>query len=133
MSVPNALVILVTSFAVSGCTLLYDGKYDHDEGWRLGTIGEIGNGDSIFRTVREDCRKLATADIAARTQYAYVSYRENHVPQARIAAVPENAPFKVGDSVYVNRRNCTLHALDPNTPTREVFVPLWRGPEREQK
>lgn len=133
MSFLKTQAILVASLAVGGCVLLYDGKYDHDEGWRPGTVIEVGKGASILRTEREDCRKFATADVMARTQYAYVSYRENHFSQVRIAAVPENVTLKVGDAVYINKRDCALHARDLNAPAREVFVPLWRGSETIQK
>ncbi len=133
MTDPKNLVILAASLMVGGCALLYDGKYDHGEGWRRGTVVEVGVGTAILRPAREDCRKLASAEVVARTQYAYVSYRQNRFPQARIALVPENTTLKAGDPVYVNRQHCTLQALDPNAPAREVFVPLWRQSERVQK
>ena len=127
------LTILAAPLFAGGCALLYDGKYDHDEGWRLGTVVEVGTGNSILRPAREDCRNQATADVVARTQYVYVSYRQNHYPRARISPVPENVMLKSGDQVYVSRWNCTLNALDPNAPAREVMVPLWHRSEREQK
>lgn len=133
MVFPKILAMLAAPLLAGGCALLYDGKYDHDEGWRRGTVVEIGIGTSILRPAREDCRKQATADVVARTQYAYVSYRQNHYPRARISPVPENVALKAGDPVYVSRWNCALHVLDPNAPAREVLVPLWRRSEREQK
>lgn len=94
---------------------------------------EVGKGNSILRPAREDCRTHATADVVARTQYAYVSYRQNHYPRARISPVPENVTLKAGDPVYVSQWSCTLNALDPNAPAREVLVLLWCRSEREQK
>lgn len=133
MVFPKILMMLAVPLLAGGCALLYDGKYDHDEGWRLGTVVEVGIGMAILRPAREDCRNHATADIVARTQYAYVSYRQNHYPRARISPVPENVTLKAGDPVYVIRWNCTLNALDPSAPAREVLVPLWCRSEREQK
>ncbi|MCA3001649.1 MAG: hypothetical protein ACK5RJ_04650 [Burkholderiales bacterium] len=133
MIFPKILLMLAVPLLAGGCALLYDGKYDNDEGWRRGTVVEVGMGTSILRPARDDCRNHATAEVVARTQYAYVSYRYDRFRQARIAAVPENVPLKVGDPVYVNRRNCTLHALDPNAPASEVLVPRWRSSDLGRK
>ena len=133
MSFFRILTILAAPLFAGGCALLYDGKYDHDEGWRLGTVVEVGKGTSILRPARVDCRNHATADVVARTQYAYVSYRQNHYRRARISPVPENVTLKAGDPVYVSRWTCTLNALDPNAPAREVLVPPRHRSEREQK
>lgn len=115
---------------LGGCALLYEGKYDHDEGWRKATVAEVGLAATMTRQARVDCRRsMKDADIA-RTQFVRVTYREHHWPTSQIVPIPVGATLKVGDAVFVNRRRCELpmHAADPNAPTAEVIVPLWQRP-----
>ena len=96
-----ALAILAT-----GCTTLYEGKYDFREGWREGVVLEVALGDRLTRGATKDCRKNMPAEISRKTVFARVSYMLSRTRLAVILPVPPQARFSPGDTVDLNVRAC---------------------------
>ena len=93
--------------ALAGCALVYEGKYDWDQGWRIGRVINAGAGMTVPATSAEDCRKqLSPADVA-RTEYAEVAYQsEGRWLRHRVVPVPEGVARKQGETVYLNVYSC---------------------------
>jgi hypothetical protein len=92
---------------LSGCAspIMHEGKYAQDDGWRKGTVVEIGPAKSLDRPSFYDCRTKAS-DTAGNDPYVVIAFLRNGHPYARAAKLPADAPLQVGDKVYVNIEDC---------------------------
>ena len=103
----DALAALVALASFAGCTTVYEGKYDWDEGWRVGRVVNLGVGTALAPTPPDDCRQEATPAEVARTLYAEVAYRsEGRWLRHRVAPVPQGMTLTDGQRVYVNLHSC---------------------------
>jgi len=108
MSRSCSSALLVALSCLAGCAVLYEGKYDWDQGWRVGRIIRLGQGGSGIEMLRDDCRNDTLPADVARTVYAEVAYQnEGRWLRHRVVPVPENVHIREGDKVYVNLGSCS--------------------------
>lgn len=89
------------------CAMVYEGKYDWDEGWRVGQVVKIGTGIALRSISPGDCRKGATPVEVARTRYADVRYQsEGRWSRHRIVPLAEDQVLDEGQIVYFNASDC---------------------------
>lgn len=107
MKVHIASVFLATLVGLAGCAsnIVHEGKYAQDDGWRKGTVVEIGPANSLKRPSFYDCRTKAS-DKEGDQPYVMVAFLRNGHPYARAAKLPPDAQLQVGDKVYVNFKDC---------------------------
>src|SRR5438045_8004254 len=93
--------------ALAGCAMVYEGKYDWDQGWRIGRVITSGAGMTVPRTTADDCRKAASPAELARTVYAEVAYQsEGRWLRHRVVPTAEGVALKDGQTVYLNVHSC---------------------------
>ena len=98
---------------LSGCTTIYEGRYDFQDGWRKGEVVEVGTAETLALKRQGDCRKDG-ATYAPQAHYAVVKYRSNRRSASRVVPVPEGRVVKAGDLVYLKLKDCNA-ALPPRT------------------
>jgi hypothetical protein len=104
----TAIASLLMLTWLAGCAMVYEGKYDWDEGWRLGRVINVGRGAALGATSSHDCRQNVSSADVARTMYADIAYQsEGRWSRHRIVAVPEDMPVQVGQAVYLNVNSCS--------------------------
>ncbi len=109
---------------LSGCTTIYEGRYDFHEGWRKGEVVEVGTAENLQMRPMGDCRKRG-ATSAPQTYYAVVKYRGARRIDSRVVPVPEGRTVKVGDPVYLKLFDCNA-PLPPRTVSKAAFgLPLY--------
>ena len=101
------IVFLAALVGLTGCAsnIVHEGKYAQDEGWRKGTVVEIGPAKSLKRPSFYDCRTEASEEESS-APYVMVAFLRNGHPYARAAKLPTDAQLQVGDKVYVNFKDC---------------------------
>ena len=101
------IVFLAALAGLTGCAsnIVHEGKYAQDEGWRKGTVVEIGPAKSLKRPSFYDCRTEASEEESS-APYVMVAFLRNGHPYARAAKLPTDAQLQVGDKVYVNFKDC---------------------------
>lgn len=110
---PSSRLLLLAASAVlaSGCTTLFEGKYDFREGWRRGEVLRIMDGGAIERPRYWRCSRRATAEELAGGRYAVLAYDEVPYRARRyLVAVPAGMELQAGQHVYVNVYQCD-HAI----------------------
>lgn len=92
---------------LGGCAsnVVFEGKYAQDEGWRKGTVVEIGPASGLVRPAFYDCRDKSQAG-DNKEMYLLVAVRNHGHSHARTAKLPAQSDLKVGDEVYVNLSDC---------------------------
>ncbi|HZS66531.1 MAG TPA: hypothetical protein VFA72_05415 [Burkholderiales bacterium] len=104
----TAIASLLALGWLAGCATVYEGKYDWDQGWRMGRVINMGRGAALGATSVHDCRQDVSPGDVARTVYADVAYQsEGRWSRHRIVAVPEGMPLQVGQAVYLNVNACS--------------------------
>lgn len=101
---------------LGGCATVYDGKYNYEQGWRIGEVWKIGTGTARFPIAGVDCRATASQADLAGSRYAYIQFVFDpmggkyfyHGPKQRhaIVAIPEGINLQESERVYVNVRDC---------------------------
>lgn len=107
MNFAYKLIFVALACFSAGCSTLYDGKYAHRDGWRIGTVLSL-DVDAAAGQRFIDCRKIHPAHVMANADFAYVKYRLHgtHV-QKMIAAIDPGMALQTGDKVYVRVKDCT--------------------------
>ena len=101
------IAALVALGGLAGCAMVYEGKYDWDQGWRIGRVINSGAGMTVPQTTADDCRKEAPPADVARTVYAEVVYQsEGRWSRHRVVPIPEGVALKEGQTVYLNVNSC---------------------------
>ena len=100
-------MVAVAVGGLGGCAspTVFEGKYAQDDGWRKGTVVEIGPANSLKRPSFYDCRAEAS-DAEGDMPYVMVAFLRHGHADARAAKVPADAQLQVGDKVYVNFKDC---------------------------
>ncbi|WP_050415483.1 hypothetical protein [Azoarcus sp. CIB] len=103
--VATAVMALV---ALSGCAspTVLEGKYSEADGWRKGTVVEIGPAKSLKRPAFYDCRTEASGTEGS-DQYVMIALLSHGHSHARAAKLPADSQLQVGDKVYVNFKDCS--------------------------
>lgn len=100
--IPLALVL-----SCAACSILYEGKYARDDGWRHGKVFEVASGAELAQAGWRDCRKgLPAAELSG--QFATVEFFGSHRLSSITVPVRENAGFARGDRVYVDISDCKV-------------------------
>lgn len=112
-----AVTMLAILAPIAGCTSMDDGRYRHEQGWRVGNILQIGPGTTAFPPAAFDCRRAASSAGSIEHDFAYVHlvnahedgkyFNSNSKVRNAIVRIPPGASFKEGEGVYVNIRDCT--------------------------
>lgn len=108
MKILVAGMVVAALGGLGGCASpnVFEGKYAQDDGWREGTVVEIGPAKSLTRPSFYDCRAEA-AEAVGNAPYVMVAFLRNGHPYARAAKLPADAQLQVGDKVYVNFKDCS--------------------------
>lgn len=105
-SIPRVAGMLALA-SLGACAMRYEGKYDWDEGWRVGRVLQSGAGSALPPLPAGDCRKDATPAEVATTRYANVRYQsEARLVRHRIVPIPKDQPVAEGQLVYFNVADC---------------------------
>ncbi|NMG29995.1 hypothetical protein [Aromatoleum evansii] len=125
MKVLAAGMVVVALGGLAGCATsptVFEGKYSQGDGWRKGTVVEIGPAKSLKRPSYYDCRTEAS-DTDGNDRYVMVALLRNGHPYARAAKLPADSKLQVGDKVYVNFKDCNapIPKRSPSTPDDEEF------------
>lgn len=104
----SRLSVLSISAMLVGCATVYDGKYDYDEGWRLATVVELGNGTTRFKDTSLDCRTLRFGTHSQATQYAYVRYLRSFAPRMAVVPIPGHTEVGVKQRIFINLNDCRV-------------------------
>lgn len=109
-------MVVVAVGGLGGCAspAVFEGKYAQDDGWRKGTVVEIGPANSLKRPSFYDCR-TETSDAEGDKPYVMIAFLRNGHPYARAAKLPAASQLQIGDKVYVNIRDCNA-PIQKRTP-----------------
>lgn len=101
-------LVAVSLGSLSGCatTIVHEDRYAESDGWRKGTVVEIGRAKDLKRPSFYDCRTKAS-DSEGSAPYVMVAFLRNGNPYARAAKLPADPQLQVGDKVYVNFKDCS--------------------------
>lgn len=108
--------LLVWVALLTGCTTVYEGRYDFRDGWRSAEVIEVGTAGSLTRKPAAGCLQGGSAPLAD-SRYAVVRYRNLHRQAFRVVPIPEGRDVKAGDLVYVNANDCHAPLPPRTTPT----------------
>lgn len=97
---------VVVLLAATGCTTLYEGKYDFSEGWREAQVILIAPASQIASPQFSDCRQKFPTQQDANTSFVLLSYK--HLGRARKRAVqlPQGLDLQAGELVYMDVTSC---------------------------
>ncbi len=96
------IVVLCAGGLLAGCAGTGAG-YVHRDGWRPGTVTEIGNDREILARLSDTCANAAEAPT-----YALIRYTGNSHLRWRAFPVPEGMDVRVGDTVSLDVNACKL-------------------------
>lgn len=97
---------VVAAGILGGCAGAgYDPSHSWDEGWRKGTVVEMGEGAALAEKVAAKCKQPSSAT-SSTTRYATIKYRRDRRKVSRTMPVPEDFAPNVGDTVFINTHDC---------------------------
>lgn len=102
-----AILTAAAATLLTGCSTLFDGKYDFREGWRRGKVERILSGDDLQRPHYWRCtRRFSPEELAAR-KYVILTYDQvpNRV-RRHLVVLPPDLDLHPGQRVYVNAFTC---------------------------
>lgn len=102
----KAAIAAIMGLSVTSCAVVYEGKYAHNEGWRLARVAEIGLGPDIAMPSTRDCRNGLPPEIVQRGRFAVVQFEAAGGYHYRIAPLPPQSALQPGDAVYANIEDC---------------------------
>lgn len=106
-------------FALSGCTTVYEGKYDFSEGWREAKVIQIDRASEIAKPQFSDCRVSASSQYLPSDKFIVLTYKHLNRPRKRVVPFGPSDGARVEDLVYVNVTDCER----PLIPRSEPPVP----------
>ena len=106
------LVLALTSIGAGllagGCSTVYAGTYNFDDGWREGSVIATGHAGSIAEPQFSDCRKRMTTEQLRTGQFALVRFQHLGHAQRRVVPRKDGTPLpQIGEEVYMNVSDCT--------------------------
>ncbi|MDP3309913.1 MAG: hypothetical protein Q8S56_03010, partial [Polaromonas sp.] len=87
-------------FGLSGCTTVYEGKYDFSEGWREAKVIQIEGASEIVKPQFSDCRVDAMPHHLAADKFIVLSYKHLNRPRKRVVPFGPSDGVQVGELVY---------------------------------
>lgn len=103
-------------FALSGCTTVYEGKYDFSEGWREAKVIQIELSSEIAKPQFSDCRVNASPQYHASDKFIVLSYKHLNRPRKRVIPFGPSDGARVEDLVYINVTDCERPLIPRNEP-----------------
>lgn len=109
-------LVVSATITAAACSTVYDGKYDFNEGWRVGTVESL-NVDTITDRILVDCRKKVSASDLANAKFVYVRHVVLGSNRRKIVALADqDMPLQVGDRVYLKMNDCSKRLVRPESP-----------------
>lgn len=103
-------------FGLSGCTTVYEGKYDFSEGWREAKVVQIERASEIAKPQFSDCRATTSQSHLASDKFIVLSYKHLNRPRKRVIPFGSNDGARVGDRVYMNVTDCNSPLIPRSEP-----------------
>jgi hypothetical protein len=100
------LLSLATLAVVSGCSTLYEGKYDFRDGWRKARVVQIIQGAAVVRPEYWQCWRDAPSTSRGERRYALLLYSRFGRERQRMVPVPSGLELQKNETVYVNLNRC---------------------------
>jgi hypothetical protein len=100
------LVWVTLVAALSGCTTVYEGKYDLEQGWRPATVVSVGPASAVNHPVLDACQRAISEQQGDDRKYATVTYRWTGRTLHRAVPLSAGTTVKAGDAVYLNVLVC---------------------------
>lgn len=89
-----------------GCTTVYEGRYDWQDGWREARVLQVAGADEIKYQRFSDCRPSVSSEELASSRFAVLLYEHMGHARHRVVPLPTGDPLKKDDLVYMNLRSC---------------------------
>lgn len=96
----------LTVFILAGCTTVYEGKYDFNDGWREAEVMEIAGASEIKKPQFSDCRESAMPEQLAAGRFAVLAYKRMGRKRVHVVPLKPGETFRPGDLVYTNVTGC---------------------------
>lgn len=103
-------------FGLSGCTTVYEGKYDFSEGWREAKVVQIERASEIAKPQFSDCRVSASPKYLASDKFIVLSYKHLNRPRKRVVPFGPSNGVQVGEFVYMNVTDCDVPLMFRREP-----------------
>lgn len=103
-------------FALSGCTTVYEGKYDFSEGWREAKVIRIERASEIAKPQFSDCRDNASTQYLASDKFIVLSYKHLNRPRKRVVPFGPSGDARAEDLVYMNVTDCESPLIPRSQP-----------------
>lgn len=100
MNIAAGFGVLFASAVLGGCASLGP-EYVHRDGWRPGTVTEVGSGRAIVERLSNTCAPAEPGSV-----YALIRYTGNSHLRWRAFPVPEDMEARVGDKVSLDVNAC---------------------------
>lgn len=100
----------------AGCASTYPRDLPWSEGWRQGTVTEVGVTQESLVKATVDCREVLPPDVVAGSRFIRVVYKLSQMRLGIISLAGEKAVPTPGASVFVHVKDCRVPArmLDPH-------------------
>ena len=106
----------LTVFGLSGCTTVYEGKYDFSEGWREAKVIQIDRASEIAKPQFSDCRATSSLQHLASDKFIVLSYKHLNRPRKRVVPLGPSDDVRVEDLVYMNVTDCDIPLISRSEP-----------------
>lgn len=109
----------ITTFIalLAGCasTSEQESRFSHTDGWRKGTVTEIGSGQSFIEKLPKECKddKSFSQD---NQKFVTVHYRYSSQAHWHTSPIANDSSLKVGDPVYINAETCSAPIVARHVP-----------------
>jgi hypothetical protein len=97
--------VLIASVLLSGCaSKLYEGRLSWQDGWRDGTVIDVGAGAVLAKKLAKICKDVP---INSSTRYATITHKDFSRRIWITIPIPIDSSLKVNDTVFVNLSDCS--------------------------
>lgn len=91
------------TFALAGCaSSVYEGRYAWGDGWREGEITAV----EAVGEVKKEC--MGAVSSSAEQRFVTIRYIRMGRNAWRTVPIPAEAPWKIGDLLYINVVDCKV-------------------------
>jgi hypothetical protein len=91
---------------LSGCSTLYEGKYDFADGWRKGQVVQVTLASAVARPNYWQCLRATQSVTRDQVSYAVVKYSRLGKAREHLVAVPPGLDLEEKEPVFVNLGRC---------------------------
>lgn len=108
---PARGLLAVMALVTAGCSTVYEGRYDFNDGWREGEVLEIAPASAIKSPQFSDCRESSSPEQLATYKFALVAFNHLGRIQRQVAPLADASGLKLGELVYINITNCSAQIM----------------------